>query len=252
MPGMPGAPGSAPAAPPPAEPILSNYMTLDPSLKNLLDRLELMKLNPTTKQKEVTAVVSIAALVAPIKPMITTLRNQQLVEQQASYFQRGVEMIAINNEVNKVKAVGGSLALFNRSDANLSIAMEMVNRRDAEAEEKATRPHLKMAREFIKTGLGLTITSPAPARNQGNPGFPGPGGLGGPGSIGGPGGIGMPIGPGGRPPIGPTGPTGGSSEMGPGNPMGPGGNPGFPRNPSTTRWSARSTRCSARSRKRRR
>ena len=88
MPGMPGgAPGGAPATPPPAEPVVATYMTLDPSLKNILDRLEVMKPNEKTKQKEIASVVTVALLVAPLKPMITAALDKQLVERRAFYKQ---------------------------------------------------------------------------------------------------------------------------------------------------------------------
>jgi uncharacterized protein (TIGR03067 family) len=239
-PGAPMGPGGAPAAPAAPEPVAANYMTLDPSLKGLLDRLEVEKPDARTKQKEVTSVVTVVALVAPIKPILTNQMSQELVRREVPFAQRLLVSAAFNNGIGKFRAVGCGLTAFTPSDLNLSIAVEYQSRRDAEAEERSTRTYLPLVLPYLKSALGLTVTTPASATNNGFPGI-GPGGNpgmippgGNPGAPMGPGGNpGAPMGPGGRPgrPMGPGGsdvstPPGPGGR--PGGPMGPGGNPAFP------------------------
>jgi len=241
--GMPGTmPGGAPGVgasggqvTTPSEVVASNYMTVDPSIKTLLDRIEVMKTNEKTRQKEIAAVVSFAALASPLKPMISGSADQLLTQWQVPTILRGPMVASFNSNLNKVKSIGGCLATLNSSEANLSIALEMQNRRDAEAIEKLLSPRRQEALPFINTALGLTITTPAAGTNTGQgPGVGMPGGVMMPPGAGIPGGATMP--PGATIPGGATMPPGagipGGATLPPGagipgsTPGIPGGNPG--------------------------
>ena len=229
--GMPGAgiPGGGQVStPPPAEVAPANYMTLEPTLKNILDRVEVMKPNEKTKQKEVASIVTFAAVVSPAtKPTLVTIGNTVMVGAgMPPAYRVFLNMLFYSNAT---KSAGGSLAGFNGESVTVTLAAEMQNRKDAEAQEKLTRPFLPFALPWISSGLGLTIKVTAPSQNTQGPGgatgFPGtnPGGL--PGGS--PGGTPITLGPGGSaPPLGGSAPPLGAGLPG-GTPGGlPGGNPG--------------------------
>lgn len=172
-PGMAGGyPGTAvPAAPESTTP--RSWMTIDHSLKLLLDRIEKLEDNRTTRRKEPASLVTVVGMFSSIHGPIMTEVNKQLSEQEMPSLQKFLAQQFISNELRKFKTVGVSLVSFDQREAKLVVAAEYRDRRDALAHHKQLQPLLPLALPAFKEALGLEVTLGAPPQNQG--GFPGMG-----------------------------------------------------------------------------
>ncbi|MFO0880166.1 MAG: DUF1559 domain-containing protein [Gemmataceae bacterium] len=195
MPGMGGSPTPAPAAPEASVP--ASWMTVDPSLKTMLDRIEKLEENKNTRRKEPVSLVTIVGLMEPLQAPLMAEFSKQLVEQDVDFLKRMVAQQLINTELKRIRTVGASLVAFDQRRADVSCAVEYTDRKDAERVDKQLQPLLPMAIPMVKAALGLEIKVAAPPANTGNPGGMMAPGF--PGMAGPPGGFPMGEGGGGRP-----------------------------------------------------
>jgi uncharacterized protein (TIGR03067 family) len=240
MPGMgPGGPGGSGGASKPEERVVSgSYLTLEPALKNILDRIDKQELNKKTNKKESVAVFTIASEMNPtLHKGITTFLADKFPLQGV------MNKLFTATAVNQIVRGGMNLVAYDQKDFNLLVCIE-TEKNSAAVLEKQGQNNLSLVKDFFKNFIELNLDTSAPVNTgfgggMGGPGMGGPGmggpGMGGPGmpGRGGPGGgMGLP-GPGGgrggsgRPGGRGPGMPGGPGFPGPGGLGGPGG-PGFP------------------------
>ena len=92
-------------------------MTIDPSLKGLIERVEKVGEDKVTKKKEPTSVVSFAVLVPPLQPSIMQAMNQELDRSTKSRFiQRRLARGLFINRIAQGQGVGAASSRFNRQE----------------------------------------------------------------------------------------------------------------------------------------
>jgi len=155
---------------------------VDKSLKAVLDRIEKIDENPTTRKKEAASVVTIAALVEALQGPIMAEFNKQRAEQGVSMPQRFVEQQVANTQFRNYNAVGGSLVTFSQQNARVDLAVEARDQKTVSNHEKTLRPLLPLLLPAFKAALNLEVTVGTPqqrpgVQGEGNPGGLTPGGL---------------------------------------------------------------------------
>jgi uncharacterized protein (TIGR03067 family) len=181
--GAPGGGGDTPVA---SEGPVGSWLTVDPSLKALLDRIEKIDENRTTRLREPVSLITVAELRGTVAGPLTTAIQIQGKDEEKSYVPKEVLKPAVAL-INKAKALAAGLVQFDQSKASIILAIEYRDARTAEAEDKVLRPLLallQLALRDAKEGLGLSVKLGDGQPSGGVPGFPGFPGTGGPGGIG--------------------------------------------------------------------
>ena len=84
-----------------------------------------------------------------------------LLAVASKFEQRLAASAGVSFYIGQFKAVACGITTFTSSDLNVSVAAEFNNRRDAETTERLARGGIPLALPFLKSNLGVTITTPA-------------------------------------------------------------------------------------------
>jgi U1 small nuclear ribonucleoprotein C len=224
---MPGAPGGG--TPAPEQPVAANYLTVEPNLKLILDRVEKEEDNKETKKKEPASCLTVACegklfweWYGKDLPAYATFLLPQLKEQKLA-------MNFIQTILQReLKTIGFAIVALDQTNFNCIVAAEMSSGKSAQTYERLIRTAATaMLPSYKPGGLKLVLAGERP--NQGGgPGVPGgpPGGffpgMPGPGTGKG-GGSGGSLGPPPPPPPPPGPGSGGTPPAPPAPPPPPGG-----------------------------
>jgi hypothetical protein len=231
--GPPGMGGDS-AAPPPPPPVLSDYLTIDPDLKVILDRMEKREENKETKKKELVNCIAVALNAEVILDAVAQEARKQFTGGLVERAQFEAGLLAVRSQF---KNVGISLVSYDQTSSSAVVALEVASTSVAQSAEKTARDALPRILPTLKDLIGVKVALDGSQPELGPPGMAGMmGGAGGMMQPGGPrGGSGPPPGIAGAA-MGPRGAGMGPRGMGPRGMTGPpglGGAGGSPNLPGT-------------------
>jgi len=179
--GMPGGGAQGGTTPQPEATIPASWMTVEPAMKAVLDRIEKLEENKTTKRKEPASVVTIAAQGKLLTDTLGKMVEQALAEHtEGNPAQRLALRLLVRNELRKVESLGASIQVFDQRDAAVAVAAALRSPDDAKRLATLVQPYTAIARGAIQQELALNVTAPPAPAAGGNLGMVGGGPLGGP------------------------------------------------------------------------